>query len=337
MEPGLALIGVVILLLTWVDVVWTTLTLSGGGPLTCWIGHAIWKLLMKLCGGSRSRRWVAMGGWLSILAVYALWMLLLWVSWSIIFCSDPGNVVESNTGRPGDVWEKIYFTGFSIYTLGVGDFRPIGPLWQVLTPLASLNGFFFISLGITYFVPMISSAVQDSSLANYISSLGRTPEEILCNAWNGRDFGMLPQHLLALAPLVSKHGRQHAAYPMLFYVQSPRRKDSISINIAVLDETLSLIEHALAEKHALDASVVKPVRHSILTVYDSLHPAHVEPAATPPPAPSIDALRSCGVPTVSDEAFCNALAADSRRRATLRGLIENSGWSWKDVHTAAAA
>ena len=39
----LGLLGIVVLLVTVYDVLWTTLRLTSGGPITAWVTNVLWK------------------------------------------------------------------------------------------------------------------------------------------------------------------------------------------------------------------------------------------------------------------------------------------------------
>jgi hypothetical protein len=58
---------------------------------------------------------------------------------------------------------------FTLFTLGVGDYRPNGAFWQMLTALCAADGLLTITLSVTYFVPLVSAATRKRQIAASIS------------------------------------------------------------------------------------------------------------------------------------------------------------------------
>ena len=93
---GLAMAGLVV-----INIVWTTLTLNGGGPLTTLLTWTVGGLMRRaahtqfLAGLARNT------GLLAILAVIAAWTLLTWVGWTLIFAAVPDAIVRNPGGAPG--------------------------------------------------------------------------------------------------------------------------------------------------------------------------------------------------------------------------------------------
>ena len=121
-------IGAALVLLAFVDAVMTTMTAgTGGGPLTSRLGRGLWRVLLRVSGG-RSSRLLSYAGALILLATVAVWVLLPWGGWTLmVFGSDA--VVDSTTGGPASVPATIYYAGFVVFTLGVGDFVSTTGTW----------------------------------------------------------------------------------------------------------------------------------------------------------------------------------------------------------------
>lgn len=100
-----------------------------------------------------------------LLVILATWILLLWTGFLLLFSVDVQSVLNAKTDVPADFWERVYFTGFTISTLSVGDFVPSGAGWRVIAALASLNGLFLMTLAISYLIPVMSAVVGKRQLA----------------------------------------------------------------------------------------------------------------------------------------------------------------------------
>jgi hypothetical protein len=323
----LGLVGIGLILLVVFDVIWTTLRLAGAGPLTSWVTDALWRLSLRFTPTHRS---LAIAGFAIVLFTVTLWLGLDWLGWTLVLGLDPGAVVASRGGPVPGFWERAYFAGSLLITVGNSDYRANGEVWQVITDIASANGFTLVSLIITYLLPLVSGVRQRREMAVYISTLGRTPQEILLRAWNGSDFGRLPDHLIALTmPMVSL-GQGHLAYPVLHCFHSPDCEAAVAPALAMLDESLTMFE-GIDPGLCPDPTAIYPLRGAIEQLLSTLEEAHVEPESVPPRPPSLEALRDAGIRTKSDEEMEQAVATLSKRRRRLLGMVEDEGWKWRDV------
>lgn len=83
-----------------------------------------------------------------------LWLVLLWTT--LVFAASPTAVVSSETGELAGWWERVSFAGFTVFTLGIGDYVPTAPTWRVLTVIASTSGLVMATAAITYLIPVVT-------------------------------------------------------------------------------------------------------------------------------------------------------------------------------------
>lgn len=321
------LLGIGILLITIYDVLWTTLRLTTGGPITSWVTDRLWEGAKRL---TRSHEALAVLGFFIVLLTVILWVLLIWIGWTLVFEMSPRAVLEGATGRPADLWSRVYFAGSMIITMNISEYRPGSAGWQIMSTIAAANGFSMVSLIVTYLLPIVNAELDRRRLAVYITTLGRTPHEILLRAWNGSGFGRLPDHLVALTLPMLEVGQSHLAYPVLHCVHSPTRETALAPSVAVLDEAITLFSGVCAEQRP-DKCAFYPLRQAVAEFLSTLAEAHLEPKHEPPPPPSLDPLREAGITTVKDEEFRLALETLADRRRLLHGLVEEEAWRWEDV------
>ncbi len=289
--------GIVVLLVTIYDVLWTTLRLTSGGPITSWVTNGLWKAAVRL---TRSHEVLATLGFLIVLLNVFLWVALVWIGWTLVLEMSPQAVLYAATGRPAGLWERIYFAGATIITIGNDEYRPDGTLWHLVTVVAAANGFSLFTLIVTYLLPIAGAELARRRLAVYITALGRTPHEILLRAWDGSGFGKLPDHLVALTLPMMEVGQSHLAYPVLHCVHSRTREAALAPSVAVLDEAITLFAGVCPEQRP-DKVAFYPLRQAIAEFLSTLAEARLEPTGEPPPAPSLDPLREAGIVTVKDE------------------------------------
>lgn len=309
----------------------TTLAVATtSGPVTRRLTHALWTLGLM----ARRPRLLRTLGPALLLLIIATWLLGLWTGWAMVFSAGPEAVVATTSGRVATGWERIYFTGYTLFTLGNGEFRPAGSVWQLLAVLALINGLGLATLSITYVIPVTSAALERRQLAGTIAALGDGPDTALIRAWDGEGFGVLGQRLMVLEPALALLTQRHLGYPVLHFFHSTDRRTAAAPTIAVLDEMVTLLQFGVAAEARLPASTTAPLRAVLTQFLDTLRSAFITPADELPPIPSLDRLRAAGIPTVDDEAFAAHLVDINERRRLLAGLVRNDGWPWETVWRA---
>lgn len=330
-----ALLGTLVISVALWDIIVTTLTGRGAGPVSSWSAKWLWSGLLSVHGFSGSQRLLAGGGVAVVISSVLFWVLLLWAGWSLVFLASGGAIVAASTGQPADIWSTVYYAGFSLFTLGLGDYKPVGALWQVLTALCAANGLLAMTLAVTYLVPVLSAAAQKRQLAATVAALGATPSGLLRRNWNGHDFKGLGKPLSQLYPTILSLAQQHLAYPSLHYFHSIDPEASISVRLAALDETLRILDHAVRPEARPDKTALMLTRQAISLFLQVLESAHITAAAREPQAPSLEsvpqeALLQEGIPMEA------ALAEAAEHRRLMLGFVQNDGWSWDEVDGSSA-
>ena len=330
LRPLLAVVGVAVLFTTLGDALWTTLSVStGSGPLSGRVAAAAWRAGRSLRRHDPSSRLAVSSGLLAALVPLFAWIVLVWLGWSLIFASSEGAVVSSATGIPAPTWERAYFAGYTLFTLGNGEFRPGGGGWQLATVAAAFSGLALVSIAITHMVMVTSAASEGRLLALTISDLGASPQEILERHWDGTRFGLLPEALGQLSARVNDHVERHRAYPTLHYFHSPDREAAASAMLAVLDETLNLLEGGIAWGAASDAQL-DPARRACDRFIALIRGHYASASAITPPPCDLTGMRAHGLPVVSDSVFAEHIGRSQPRRRLLHALVTDDGWPWPE-------
>jgi hypothetical protein len=305
-EVALLFMGSLLVIAVSIDVLHTTIHVAGSGFLTRRLNHLLWKVL------PRHPKVITLAGPFIMIATVVVWFLLFWLGWSLVFAAGSASVVSDPSNTAADIFSLIYFVGFSIITLGVGDYAPNGPVWQILTVLAAASGFFVVTLVISYLLPLVSAVVEQRQLAAYIHSLGSKPEEVLELAWNGEDYTNLTSHLTSLTPVVHRQTYLHLAYPVLHYFRSAHRRSAVAPAIAVLDDALTLLIHRVPPEQKPHDCHIKPLRCAIFELLQTLRAARIIAAGNEPPV-----IEGVEMPQQVQE-----------HRRLLAGWLEDQGWSW---------
>jgi len=318
------------LLVAWtaIEVFWTAMG-KGGGPLTMRLSSIGWKLAL-LIGRRLPRPFLGAAGVALVLADVLGWIALLWIGWSLVFMGAPEAVVRATSGEIATAAERVYFAGYTLFTLGLGDFRPEGTLWRWLASLASLNGLFLITFSVTYLIPIVQANVQRRQFATLISVLGATPQLLISRMWNGSDLEDLEKHLVSLTSDLALVEQQHIAYPMLHFFAANRPGPAFSLGLANLDEALTIARFGMS-RLAISKGVLEPARDVIERLLTTLSGAFIRPSDDPPAPPRLEPLRDEGLPVADESQFVGRIEELRDRRRLLRGLVENDGWEWEDV------
>jgi len=326
----LVALGVIILVVAGVDVVWTVLAAgSGAGPLTARFSSLAWRVALALGrreGGSRHGL-LAVFGMAIVVGMLVSWVVVASGAWLLIASAYDGAVQVAETGEPADLMQRAAFVGVNLFTVGTSDLVAGDGLWQLLPTAIAASGVVALTLGIGYIVPVASAVAERRQLAQYILSLGATPERVLTNAWTGFDFGALGQHLVALMPMLHLAGEHQLTYPAIAYFHSGREKASSSLSIVVLDDTVTLLRHGVAPEVRPDRATVEAMGRSAGAFLATVGTESLAAGVEPLPPPDLGPLRAAGIPTVSDGDFAAAMAADAPRRRQLAGLLAHDGWT----------
>lgn len=231
------------------------------------------------------------------------------------------------TGQPAGTVDRFYFTGYTVFTLGNGEFRPGGGAWQLATVAATGTGLVLVTLAITYLVPVASAVGERRQLASYVSALGEDAGDILVRAWDGAGFGSLTQHLLALAPQVNAARQHHLTYPVLHYYHSADRSSAVAPSLVNLALVVEALGHGVAPGSRPDAGALGPLDRAVDAFLVTLAAAYITAADAALPPLALEPIQQGGIPTVGNDEYMKATAAGCERRRLLAGLLADDGWN----------
>lgn len=335
MQTLLIIAGVLLIAAAMLDAFWTTLSFAGGGPLTRRVARVIWATALGIhrLRPRRAHGLLRATGTVILLTTVGVWILAVLAGYVLMFSSDPMAVVDGRTGAPVNLVARIYFTGFTLFTLGIGDLVPGSDAWRIVTVIATLNGLFLVTLAITYLIPVVSAAVHKHQLGAVVFDLGDDAQDIVIRAWDGKGFDGLSNYLVQLAPMIDLHVQRHLAYPVLHYFYAADRRWAVAPGLAALHDALLILSSAVAPGHRPAAIVVEPTQRALDGLLSLLHTGYIARGADAPPAPRLSALRMAGIPMVSDAQFETDARDAEDRRALLAAYVENSGWTWEAAAT----
>lgn len=200
--------------------------------------------------------------------------------------------------------------------------------WQLVNNLSALVGLVLVTLSFTYLFQVVSAVAAERSVMSRIAALGPSPEEAVAAALRTPDLGTLPWQLVTAADAVSTAAQQHLALPMLQFFHSREASSAVAVNLARLDEVLSLLHHALPAPHE---PVVRAGRLAVDGILTTLRLGPRHGTGEVPPLPSLDRLRAHADEVADDDAFAARMAGEADRRERLLHYVRQEGWDWSDV------
>ncbi len=324
------LAGFAVLAVTMADLALTTLTTRGAGPVTSRATEVLWRGLLALHRRHPCHRLLASSGMLMVAVIAMIWVTCLWAGWSLVFLGAGSPLIDASSKVPADVAERIYFAGYTLFTLGLGDFRPDDDLWRFLTVFCAGNGLLAVTLAVTYLVPIVSAATEKRRLAILVGTLGGSPAEILLNSWDGERFA-LGGPIDDLVPMIIQQGQQHLAYPALHYFHSPEPMSALSLRLAALGEAALLLRERVPAAHRPSDLTMRRCSLAIASFLQALDHMHIEPAPSAPEAPDIGPLRRAGLPVEETPLVREDALPLHDERERLLAFVEGDGWTWEDI------
>lgn len=321
----MAVLGAGVLAFAVYDALATTVaTDRGGGPLTARLGDGWARLVRGAVAQPRSRLLASLGSTVVLLTL-GTWLALLWLGWTLVFSADTAAVVSSAGSDPADWWARVYFAGFTVFTLGVGDYVPGGAGWQLLTVVATVSGLGLTTLAITYLVPVVSAVNQRRAYADLIAGLGAGPGQIVVAAWDHGAFGYFEQLLAQLTPGLLLTSKRHLTYPVLDYFHPSAPQHDLRVQVPLLDDALHIIELGVDAPEAHPSmAAVHTARWAIRQLIERGSEGHAEGSS--PPSPSLEPLRRAGISVVDDATFDTRLAAFGQHRRAVAAFSAESKW-----------
>ncbi|MCJ8163564.1 potassium channel family protein [Pontibacter sp. E15-1] len=321
--------GVTIVLLTIIDLVYTTFAPRGAGFISGPVTVAVWQLFLLLGRLTKSRSALTGAGIVIVFTILFTWVALLWVGNAFIYSASDKAVVNSTTSLPATLMERIYFTGYTLSTLGNGDFKAGTDGWRIFTAFISFTGLMFITIAITYMVPVLSAITARRALSIRISSIGHSPQRILLNYWNGTDFKKLETPFQSLTQDIVQQGQMHLSYPVLHYFQQSDKGASLLPNLAALDEALTLMLLYVPAHMRPDDQYLIPLRKGITTFISSLSSLYIDSEKDALPPIQADQLQKADLQLL--EPGVQQFEQLAKRRRALKSLVEYNGWDWETI------
>lgn len=317
-----------LLLFSLFDLVLTILRQDGPGVLSAQATSRLWMLLSRArARGWLSHRQMSYASPLFLLLMLLFWGGTTWLAWTLIFSGCPGALLDAESGEPASLEARWFSVGQVLSTMGTPQVEADGGLWQTALALCGLNGFFLLTLSVAYLLPLFQAGTSKREAAMSIHVLGHSAEEMV--AGRATESG-LQQRLSEITNQVVLQAVNHRAYPVLHFFHSARVEGSFTVQLARLDEALTLWECLAHPEDRLPRSIVEPLRRAVEEYLVTVEPLCHSEVETPQPRDPAWLGRQLAQP-VDSAAYTQALEEQKRRRRSLRAAVEAHGWDWSLV------
>lgn len=328
----LVAVGICLISFALYDFAVTAYIPSGEGPISERINHGVFDLFFWLAGRDGRNSKLAYVGLAVIFTLSLAWIIMIWTGFVCIYAAFPESILQGQNKTPTDLFEKIYHVGYTLSTLGIGDYVPGNNFWRIMTAITSFLGLVTITMSITYLVPVISNAIQKRALSLHISALGESAEQIIINSYNGENFQGISGQLSDLASMIFTYAQNHLAYPILHHMHNCNPSENVVLKLTALDEALTIILFHIPEELRPNRLEVQIVRRALTTYLKTV--THLEAANLAPDYAKFHLIEQyTGVKLLNTggEAREKLYASLEPRRKLLLGGVQADGWEWKDI------
>lgn len=312
------ILGIILLGIIFFDFFFTTLSISGAGFVSRKISLLSYMVL-QYCAKIFGRSAYTYSGIIVNLSIFLIWVISIWLGLFFLYSSNPDAITNSQ-GVVADWVERLYFTGYVISTLGMGNFFPSTPALEMLSSIFSFFGFIFFTSSITYFLSVSSAVINQRTLARSIERLGKTPESI-ATEFLRLEPSYIYQVLMNFQTMLDRHVANHQAYPVIHYYSHPQPSACLGLNLVRLDEAISIL--LSSDKADRLKAEVKILRRALTAYLNHLN--KVYPDSLPKGEGKVSSKPLNYKISGLDAGELN------NRRKILRGILKSEGYEWEDI------
>jgi hypothetical protein len=272
------------------------------------------------------------------------WFLLLLVGWAAIYVPALGGAVRAAQGATDRSWgTALYFSGYDLTTLGLGDLVATAPAYRLLVVAEAATGFMTFTMAITYFLSVYGTLNRRKTfaLALHQRSGGTGRGSPVVQALWQEGAVAAAVDLAAMAADLREVVQAHTAYPVLRSFHDPVGYDALPRILLTSWETVTLLRTSLdlssVDRPELQGSGVREIEAAATSLTERL----VGPVDRHPSRERLEGWRHeheralaelarAGVPVdaTSAEGYLDARA---RWDGALQCLAEELLYEWPDA------
>lgn len=262
------ILGIILLAIGLFDFFYTTLSASYSSFISPTVSRLVHKIIL-IAAKKFGRNVFSISGLVINLIIITVWIVTIWAGLYFLFTYDAQAIVDS-AGNIANSGERLYFTGFVLSTLGIGDFKPVSHFSQILTSGFSFFGFIFFTTAMTYLISVYSAVINKRHLALAIRNLGNSPEELIRTLHNAHPTFIYSQ-IISLQLKIDLVNEQYQAYPLIHYYHNADIDSSFALNITKLDEALTIMLSKAHSPHHREIQFLKISMDALIKKFGDFH------------------------------------------------------------------
>jgi Ion channel len=205
-----------------------------------------WPLWRWLAGwlpkGRRREGFLSVFGPLSLLALFAIWVVGLILGFALLNWSL-GSGIKTDEEKPS-FFTYAYLSGVTFFTVGYGEVTPRGPLGRFLAVVEAGGGFWFLAMVIGY-LPVLYQAFsrREVTISLLDARAGSPPSagQLLLRAARGSDVSALASFLTEWERWSAELLESHLSFPFLSLYRSQHDNQSWLAALTFMLDTSALI------------------------------------------------------------------------------------------------
>jgi hypothetical protein len=278
--------GIVLILLALIDIYLTVLRSHvDSGLLSVSIARGTWQLFRS---GARfvpkqRHQLLSYSGSTVVVMIVVVWVLLLILGFALINWTGLGTTIRASQGQtPTDFITALYYSGYSLTTLGTGDLVPQTGISRLLVIFEAALGFSIFTLTITYILSVYSALIKRNTFAlslHHRTNNTADAAELLARLAADNNLNNIQQDISNIARDLMNILESQNTYPVLLYFRFHQTYYALPRIMYLAMDTVTLIKSALDAKRY--RSVVKSAAitelwcgglHLLEEVYNALLP-----------------------------------------------------------------
>jgi hypothetical protein len=278
-----------------------------------------WRGIARTIKGVKFRETIlGYFGPLSLLSLFVVYAIFLVFGFGLLYF---GAAHGTQTEWP--LWEAMYLSGTTFFTLGIGDVTPHTSLERFLTVTESGLGFGFLALVLSY-LPVIYQAFsrREVSVVLLDARAGSPPTgtELLRRHCGPHGLDALQQLLHEWEHSAAEILESHISYPVVSYFRSQHNNESWLAALAAILDATSLLVSSVDNPCSRQARLTFAMcRHTVVDLAQVFHTTQLD--AMVDRLPAVDRVRMHKVLTEAGFQLVDTPASRAKL-AELRGMYE---------------
>jgi hypothetical protein len=218
---------------------------------------SLWRAIgQRLPPGKRRESFLSVFGPLSLLGLFASWMLGLIFAFTVVHWGL-GTGLQAPEKEIGFT-TYLYLSGDTIFTLGYGDVTPVTPVGRVLAVVEAGVGLGFLALIIGY-LPILYQAFsrREVTISLLDARAGSPPSaaQLLSRLSKARNFATLDTFLAEWERWAADLLESHLSFPVLSYYRSQHDNQSWLAALTAVLDTCAILIAAVKDGNPYQAQV----------------------------------------------------------------------------------